>query len=232
VNLLKALIVADGDVDGRDLLDTGLLDQDADGPPLVIAADGGALKAQLVGLTPDLVIGDADSLAQQTIDRLRSEGIEVRVHPQDKAESDTELCLREAVRRGATKVVILGALGGLRFEHSVANLLLLTLPELADREVVLADPTTSVRVMGSRTPDRLELRGLPGDLISLLPLTEVVDGVRTTGLAYALAGEPLVQGPARGLSNVMQADEAAISIEGGRLAVIHSRLRAEAPAGG
>jgi thiamine pyrophosphokinase len=87
-------------------------------------------------------------------------------------------------------------------------------------------------VMGSRTPDRLELRGLPGDLVSLLPLTEVVDGVHTTGLAYPLAGEPLLQGPARGLSNVMQAYEATISIEGGRLAVIHSRLQAEAPADG
>lgn len=227
---MKALIVADGDVDGRDLLDAGLLDGDADGRPLVIAADGGALKAESAGLTPDLVIGDADSLAPQTIDRLRSQGIEVRVHPQDKAESDTELCLREALRRGATEVVILGALGGLRFEHSVANLLLLTLPELAGREVVLADATTSVRVMGGRTPDRLELRGLSGDLVSLLPLTEVVDGVHTTGLAYPLGGEPLPQGPARGLSNVMQGGEATISIEGGRLAVIHSRLAAKAPA--
>jgi thiamine pyrophosphokinase len=229
---LKALIVADGDVHGRDLMDAGLLDHDSDGRPLVIAADGGALKAELAGLTPDLVVGDADSLTPQSIDRLRSQGIEVQVHPQDKAESDTELCLREAVRRGATTVVILGALGGLRFEHSVANLLLLTLPEMAGREIVLADATTSVRMMGSRTPDRLDLRGLPGDLVSLLPLTEVVDGIHTTGLAYPLVGEPLLQGPARGLSNVMQAHEATISIEGGRLAVIHSRLQAEAPADG
>ena len=229
---MKALIIADGDVNGRHVLDAGLLDDDADGRPLVIAADGGALKAELAGLTPDLVVGDADSLAPETIDRLRGQGIEVRVHPQAKAESDTELCLREALRRGATKVVILGALGGLRFEHSVANLLLLTLPELAERDVVLADATTTVRVMGSRSPDQLELRGLPGDLVSLLPLSEVVRGVRTTGLAYPLAGEPLHQGPARGLSNVMQAEAATVSIEGGRLAVIHSRPPPEVPADG
>lgn len=229
---MKAVIVADGDVHGRHVLDAGLLDQDADGRLLVIAADGGALKAELAGLRPDLVIGDADSLAAETVDRLRGEGIEVNVHPQDKAESDTELCLREALRRGATKVVILGALGGLRFEHSLANLLLLTLPELADREVVLADATTSVRVMGSRTPDRLELRGLPGDLVSLLPLSEVVEGVRTTGLAYPLADEPLRQGPARGLSNVMGAEGATISIDGGHLAVIHTRLIVEVPVDG
>jgi thiamine pyrophosphokinase len=224
---LKALIVADGDVHGRHVLDAGLLDHDVDGRPIVIAADGGALKAELAGLTPDVVIGDADSLAPQTIDRLRGQGIEVRVHPQDKEESDTELCLREAISRGATQVVILGALGGLRFDHSVANLLLLTQPELADREVVLADATTSVRVMGSRSPDRLELRGLPGDLVSLLPLSEVVAGVRTTGLAYPLAGELLRQGPARGLSNVMKADEGTVAIDSGRLAVIHTRLHTE-----
>jgi len=225
---LKAVIVADGDVQGRhsqfhSVLDAGLLDPDADGPPLVIAADGGAIKAELVGLVPDLVVGDADSLTPQAIERLRGRGIEVRVHPQDKSESDTELCLREAVHRGATQVVILGALGGLRFDHALANLLLLTLPELTGREVVLADATTSVRVMGSRSPDLLHLHGAPGDIVSLLPLTEVVNGVQTTGLAYPLAGEQLRQGPARGLSNVMQVDGATISIDGGRLAVIHSR---------
>ena len=227
---MKALIVANGDVQRHSLLDAGLLDPDSDGRPVVIAADGGARKAKLAGLRPDVVIGDADSLSEQSIERLRREGVDVTVHPQAKAESDTELCVREALRRGATNVVILGALGGLRFDHALANLLLLTLPELADREVVLADATTSVRVMGSRAPDRLVLRGAVGDLVSLLPLTDVVDGVRTEGLAYPLAGEQLRQGPARGLSNVMQATEATISITRGRLAVIHTRPQPEMPA--
>lgn len=226
---MKALIVADGDVQGPQLLDAGLLEPDSDGRPVVIAADGGARKAELAGFHPDLVIGDADSLSERAIARLRREGAEVIVHPQAKAESDTELCLREALRRGATSVVIVGALGGLRFDHALANVLLLTLSELADRDVVLADATTSVRVMGRSVPDRLVLHGAAGDVVSLLPLTEVVDGVRTDGLAYPLAGEQLRQGPARGLSNVMRADRAAITITGGRLAVIHTRPQPEVP---
>ena len=104
-------------------------------PDLVVGADGGALKAMSLGLRLDLVVGDGDSLAPERIVELRRGGIEVIIHPVDKDESDTELAVREALARGATSIAIVGAFGGTRLEHSVANLLLLTLPELAGVDV-------------------------------------------------------------------------------------------------
>ena len=124
---VKAIIVADGDVRAvegfaGELAGTGSV------APLVIAADGGALKAELLGLRPDVVIGDLDSLSQGKLAELEATGAEVVRHPMDKDASDTELAVLEAVRRGATEIVIVAALGGLRFDHALANVLLLGLP--------------------------------------------------------------------------------------------------------
>jgi thiamine pyrophosphokinase len=216
---LRALIVADGDVPSRADVDRLLGGALAD---LLVAADGGASKAAALGLEPDLVVGDADSLAPDAIAELRASGVEVIVHPTEKDESDTELALREALARGATSVIVVGAFGGNRLEHTVANLLLLALPEADGRDVRLADGASEVRLLeGGRL---LTLIGRSGDFVSLFPLAPVVDGVTTHGLEYPLVDEQLTQGPARGLSNVMNEERATISVKAGRLLVIHTRL--------
>jgi thiamine pyrophosphokinase len=223
--LVKALIVADGDVSAG-TLEHPLLSAAADGL-LVIAADGGALKAEQLGLRPDVVVGDLDSLAPETVGRLRRAGVEIVQHQADKDESDTELALLEAISRGARELIVVGGLGGLRIDHSLANMLLLNLPRPDGCEVVLLDGLASLRVLGVAGQDSLGLEGQPGDLVSLLPLSERVEGVRTEGLAYRLDDETLEQGPSRGLSNVMRGQQATIHSRSGRLAVIHSPGQAE-----
>ncbi|CAN5861619.1 thiamine diphosphokinase [soil metagenome] len=226
--MVTALIVADGDVSAG-TLSHPLLAAHAD-DLLIVAADGGAARAELLGLRPDIVVGDLDSLSPETVDRLRSDGVEVLQHRADKDESDTELALREAISRGARQLIIVGGLGGPRVDHSLANVLLLSLPQPDGCEVVLVDGPASLRVMGLAGQDTLTLDGLPGDLVSLLPLSERVEGVRSEGLVYALDDETLEQGPSRGLSNVMRAAQAIIRSRSGRLAVIHTPgQRAEVP---
>jgi thiamine pyrophosphokinase len=217
--VVVALIVADGDVPTRPAVDRLIGDSNAS--LLVIAADGGALKAEVLGWPPQVVVGDADSLAPDQVERLRAGGAEVIVHPPAKDESDTELAVREALRRGATRLVIVGGFGGRRFEHSLANMLLLAMPELRGLDACLADGASTLRVLDAG--ERLELDGRAGDYVSLLPLTERAAGVTTGGLRYALADAVLVQGPARGLSNEMAAPRATVAIAAGRLAVVHTR---------
>ncbi len=79
---------------------------------------------------------------------LRAGGVEVIVHPPEKDESDTELALSEALARGATSIVVIGAFGGQRLEHTIANLLLLYLPALASVDMRLVDGPSEVRVIG------------------------------------------------------------------------------------
>ncbi len=213
---MNALIVADGDIPARAALERLL----PNGPDLVVAADGGALKAAALGYTPHVVVGDADSLDQSEADRLRAAGVELIVHSAAKDESDTELALREAAARGAAALLVVGAFGGARLEHTIANLLLLCLPELTGRDVRLVDGASVVRLLEGGSS--IVIDGEPGDFVSLLPLTPVVEGVTTGDLRFPLSDEPLHQGPARGLSNVMTGARATIIARTGRLLVVHT----------
>jgi thiamine pyrophosphokinase len=202
-------VVADGDV--------RLPTTDRSGA-LVIAADGGLLKAEAAGLQADVVVGDGDSLSAEKLAELRAAGVEVRLYPPEKDESDTELAVREAVARGAERVEIVGGLGGQRFDHALANALLLASPDLG-ADVALVDGPTTVRVV----TDELGIDGRRGDYVSLLPLSEEVVGVTTAGLAYPLSDATLRQGPTLGLSNELTSERATVRVERGRLAVIHTR---------
>jgi thiamine pyrophosphokinase len=216
---LRALIVADGDAPTRPALDA-VWPGWAEGFGLVVAADGGARGARRLGFTIDLVVGDGDSLTPAELERLAAAHVEIRRAPLDKDESDTELAIRAAVERAADKLTVVGAFGGPRFDHALANVALLALPALNGRSCELLDPTARVRLMTG--PATLELPGRAGDIVSLLPFGDGVLGVTTDGLAYPLRDEPLPAGPARGLSNVRVGQTARVSLREGRLLVVES----------
>jgi thiamine pyrophosphokinase len=73
------------------------------------------------------------------------------------------------------------------------------------------------------TRDQAEIAGQPGDIVSLIPLGGDAQGIVTEGLLYPLRDEPLVSGPARGISNVMTEPFARVTLRGGALLVVHSR---------
>ncbi len=218
-----AILVGDGDVPLRRALDDAWPGW-AHGATLVIAADGGARKAARAGLRPDLVVGDADSLGPDGLAEVRAAGIPVELAAVAKDESDLELAVIAAIDRGASRVTILGALGGPRFDHAVANAWLLAHSALHGIPTVLLDATTRVRLLDAGSaPASVTLTGRPGDLISIFPFGAAAVGITTDGLAYPLRDEPLPAGPARGLSNVRIGAEACVSLRSGRLLVIETR---------
>jgi thiamine pyrophosphokinase len=218
---IRAVIVADGEIDLAVLRAT--LVPAAGETVLAIGADGGTRHFESAGRLPDLVCGDADSLDADELQRLRDRGTAVELHPSDKDESDTELCVRAALERGAAQIVILGALGGSRVEHGIANQLLLAAPLLDGMDAVMLHGATSIRRIGTvEGPGRVEIDGTAEDFVSLLPLDDPVTGVSTDGLRYPLSAEALAIGSTRGLSNELTGHHAAVTTTGGRLLVIHT----------
>ncbi len=186
---------------------------------MIIAADSGAATALQAGYTPAIIVGDFDSLAlsEQELTDLGSQVIRAAV---EKDETDTELALLTAIEHGADRVTILGGLGGERFDHAMANILLLAGFAVPIR--IVDGPTTCWLLRG---PDNTHIEGQTGNLLSLLPLTSDAAGIRTTGLYYPLAGETLHFGRPRGVSNVLVSASATVSLERGMLLVIHTNTR-------
>jgi thiamine pyrophosphokinase len=221
---MVALILADGDVPARTALDRAWPGWD-DGVDLVIAADGGARHAGTLGVSLDLWVGDGDSLGDEGIAGLAAAGVPTERAPTDKDQTDLELAVDAAVARGARDLVIVGALGGERIDHALANVALLAHDALIGRRAVLLDENARLsllRASGAEGPVTTHLSGRPGTIVSLLPFGGDVEGVTTDGLVYPLRDEPLPLGPARGVSNLVDRSGARVTVRRGLLLVIES----------
>lgn len=221
-----AVILADGEVPPRALLDAAWPGWDGD-IGLVIAADGGARHAKALGLRLDRWVGDGDSVDPAELDRLARAGVALQRVSTDKDESDAELALLAAIGAGAESIVILGGLGGVRVDHALANIGLVRHPGLGGRPAWLYDELASrISLISAPGPGRgsvsRDLEGREGDLVSLLPIGPAAEGVRTEGLRFPLHHEALEGGRTRGLSNVRSAAVARVTIESGWLLVIET----------
>ena len=188
---------------------------------IVIAADGGARRLLGLGIAPHYLVGDLDSLPQESVARLTAAGCQVQRHPAAKDATDTELAIALALAQGATAIDLVGATGGARLDHSVANVLLLAAAWPAGVRLRLVEATATALVV--RAGQSVDMQGTVGDIVALLPLAGRARGITTRGLQYALAGEDLAFGRARGVSNVMTGPIASISVAAGLLLVIHQR---------
>ena len=190
---------------------------------LLIAANGGARHCVSLGLTPDHVVGDFDSLAGSELDELRQKGVSVHQHPARKDYTDLELALRLARDLGADEMLVLGGLGA-RWDQTLANLLLPAAEALAGVHIRLLDGSQEVFLL--RGGESAAITGSPGDTVSLIPLGGDALGVTTAGLEYPLNGESLAFGATRGVSNLLLGETAKVHLQGGLLlcVVIHGEV--------
>ena len=197
---MQAIVLADGDVASRAAIDAAWPGW-AEPAALVVAADGGARHAGPLGLRIDRWVGDGDSLGEAELAALRPPASRSSARRPDKDESDTELAVLAALDGGARPASsILGALGGPRVDHALANVGLLAHARARRLDVRLLEagaarpaaarpgrrrrrPSRTLRPVGSATSSPC-CRSAPS-----------VEGVTTDGLAYPLGDEPLLAGP-------------------------------------
>lgn len=215
----QVLIFANGEV-GDGLMARRALAEAPDA--FVVAVDGGARAAAHFDRKIDLVIGDMDSLSAAELEAYQGRGAEIIRHAPEKDETDLELALLRVAERKPAWIRILGGIGG-RLDQTISNIYLLALPALRGIDVRFVSGLQAAWIM---YPGENRLRGTVGDTVSLIPLSGAASGIRTENLYYPLRHETLIFGPARGISNVMTANEARLWLQDGLLLVVQTIGRA------
>jgi thiamine pyrophosphokinase len=205
---MNAVIVANGELSNNARLQN--IWQQTE---LRIAADGGARNARLfLERAPQVVIGDMDSVDDETRVWLAAHHAELIQYPRAKDETDLELALQLAHARGADEITILGALGG-RVDQFLGNVLLLT----QNRNLKIVDAASELWIGKGNDV----VHGAKGEIVSLIPLDAKVQGITTKDLEYPLRDETLERGSTRGISNVMLGERAQVSFKRGMLLIVH-----------
>ena len=206
---MNALIVLGGDAPGKTLLKSCAARAD-----LTIAADRGLEAFAAAGISPDILLGDMDSVSEAVLERMQ-ETAEVDRLPCIKDDTDGVHALDVAIARGAKYITLLGALGG-RMDHALANLMLLIRAHRSDVKARILDETVCIE----RVDTSAVLCGAKGDTASLLPLGSA-KGVTLKGFFYPLDRQDLDSSYPLGVSNVIAQDEAVVSVEEGDLLLFH-----------
>ncbi len=216
---MRAIIFANGEFNSarsaRDLLRPD---------DLIIAADGGTRHALAAGVTPQVVIGDLDSLSTDDLAQVEAAGARIIRFSPRKDETDLELALLHAAREGANEIIVLAALGG-RLDQTIANVLLLSLPELKELNARIVEEAQSAFLIQGEAI----IKGQSGDTVSLIPLGGDAVDVTAEGLEWPLQKETLHFGPARGVSNVLTAEQARVRVRQGLLLCVVTHASNQKP---
>jgi thiamine pyrophosphokinase len=206
---MEALLVAGGEAPPRSRFEARF-----GGFGLVCAADSGLDTLVSWGLTPDLVVGDMDSVSDPGLVE-RFPKAELLFSPRDKDETDTELGLRALAERGAERIILAGGGGG-RLDH------LLAIRSLFERR---GGPrpaewhTRGEAIYLVRESRKLELEVHTGATVSVFPLADGAEGMSSEGLKWPLSG--LAWGPGDcGVSNVAMQGRISVSSGKGDLLVL------------
>jgi len=182
---------------------------------LIICCDGGARHIQYLGIKPDVIIGDMDSIDPALLAGYSDSGIKIIKHPANKDFTDTELALDYALGLKPEAIYIWGALGG-RIDHTLANVFLLYKGQEEGIRTYLIDEYSEAFVLEKET----SFINDAGKTVSLLALSSAVTGINLTGFLYPLKDETMTMGESRGISNIINENCASISVKNGKLLVI------------
>ncbi|MCD8083092.1 MAG: thiamine diphosphokinase [Clostridiales bacterium] len=189
----------------------------------VIAVDGGLEPASRLGIIPDYIVGDFDTVSPALLDRYRDYPYIVwEQHKPEKNETDTELARSRAVAVGFDEIVFLGATGG-RLDHMLGNID--ALYECMQRGIhaELIDPQNRLYLIDGE--HRFDRETQWGKYVSFLPYTEEVKKITLTGFRYLLDEKDIRRGEEVGLcvSNEIAEEHAFIRFEEGVLICVESR---------
>lgn len=201
---MRAVIIGGGSIKRHDYIRSFIKDNDT-----VICADGGYDHAVKIGIKPDIVLGDMDSVRNDYSDERYEK------FPVEKDWTDSELAVNYVIDRGFDSAVLLGCTGT-RGDHSLSNIFLLRHLEKNGVSAVLIDDNNMIYM----PENSIELTGKKGDIVSVVPVSETVTGYTTEGLYYRAENAVLEFGKTLANSNSMNGEKCRISWRTGTAVVI------------
>ena len=198
----KALVICNGEVLSRKAIAPLLKER-----PFIVCADGGADKARKLGIRPDIIIGDLDSISPAT---RKFFSTVTTIHIENQYSTDLEKALDYLLKRGYQSAVVVGAMGG-RPDHSLSNFSILKKYRNRIR-LVFSDSSCDIQLIERRIAFASKI----GSVISLLPLS-CCEGITTTGLEFPLRDGSLELGVREGTSNTVVSSPVKISVKKGSL---------------
>ena len=177
----------------------------------ILAADGGLVHLQALGLTPNGIIGDFDSLGYIP------QGSQV--FPVEKDDTDAMLAIKKGLELGYREFILYGSLDGPRLDHTVANFQALTF---------LADRGATGYLIGrdyivTCVKDMIRFSAGATGILSVFCMGQDARGVTLRGLQYPLENGVLTAGFPLGVSNHFVGEPAEISVKQGSLLVLYDR---------
>lgn len=180
------------------------------GAKKVVAADSGYDLAWKLSFLPDMVVGDMDSVVHtEELNHVPEE--RKMIWPKDKDETDTEIALRLLWEQGYRKIVVIGGGGG-RLDHTIGIL------SLFEREIRPSVWLTD-KEMVILVEDRFSIRTERGETVSVFPVGEKVEGIRSKGLKWSLNGLSWSRGD-MGISNETVLRHLSLEVKKGKILVI------------
>jgi thiamine pyrophosphokinase len=191
---------------------------------ITVAVDGGIRFFRKNKIYPDILIGDFDS--SPPLSKKYLANIEVISYSPKKDKTDSQLALEMALKRGARKIEIYGAIGKSEIDHTLGNIFLLELVNKFNRD---NRRKVSARLVGPKTElalldnDMAEFEGQKGDYFSIIPLS-VNPRVEFAGLKYPYPKRPLRIGDSLSLRNEFLSRGVRVKIDGKAvIVVIHKK---------
>ena len=182
---------------------------------LVVCADGGANSARRLGVKPDVILGDFDSITPHTRRFFRTVP---QLFMEDQNSTDMEKALKYCVERRVSSADVVGALGG-RIDHAMGNLG--CFKKFGNRLHLRFVDVRSELTLVKRS---VRLSVNIGDELSLIPLDRC-SGVSTTNLKYSLRNDLLETGVRAGISNVATARTVGVRVRRGTLLLYRMRKK-------
>jgi len=177
----------------------------------IICADGGADTARKLGATPDYIIGDFDSVKEETLQFFRNKCEIIKIKRQN--DTDVEKCLKFAFKKKFKEAVLLGAIGD-RLDHSFCNMGIVIKFFDKIKVRIISDKSILTPYTGEVT-----ISTVRDETISLYGFDEKTK-ISSSGLKYPLKQKSLPFGHKESTSNVAMSDRVELKIAGGIIFVI------------